>query len=348
MPGAGQTVSNPGSTWSGTVNAPYLDRLLKVHRPALAARVDEPHLAVVVHALAPLGAARRDGLPHDATRRPPEPERVVGRVDPVVEAQDEAALLVLHVAVAAAPDPREEHLPLVGDAVAVRVRVQDEVVRVRLVDEDPLVERQEHPRQQQVIDEDRVPVEHAVVLRALVHAHAADRIELAGGIGVAHERPHLGDVHPPVGVEGQRGRTDHVRVVQHELDAVAGRQDEVLRLFFRRQRHDRRLRAVVGVFVRGIRGHLAAGAADDGTAAAGLHHATPAPAAAAASGRLAPRRRVLRRFLGQRARTEPDREQPRDSDGKAETFRTGRSSHSGPSAPSCYTATTRAANGAAY
>src|SRR5204863_6130927 len=98
-----------------------MDRELEIHRAALTARVDEPRLAVVVGAQAPLAAVGPGGLALEAARRPADAERVVGRVDPVVEVPHQARLLVLDVRVAALADAGEDHLALVGDAVAVGV-----------------------------------------------------------------------------------------------------------------------------------------------------------------------------------------------------------------------------------
>ena len=62
----------------------------------------------------------------------------------------------------AAADAAEKHLPLVRDPIAVGVGQQHEIVGVGFVDQDALVERQDHARQQQTIREDCVPIELAV------------------------------------------------------------------------------------------------------------------------------------------------------------------------------------------
>ena len=94
----------------------------------------EPHLAVVVHGHAPLAAVRAGGLAQHAARRPLQPHRIDGAVDPVVEAPGEAALLVLDVHHPA--HAGGEQLFLVGDVVVVGVGVLPDLVGVRFLGED--------------------------------------------------------------------------------------------------------------------------------------------------------------------------------------------------------------------
>ena len=77
------------------------DRRLEIDRALFTASVDEPRLAVIVLRQSPLPAVGSGGFLQDAGRRPSDPERVVGAVDPVVHRPDEAALLVLEVPLAA-------------------------------------------------------------------------------------------------------------------------------------------------------------------------------------------------------------------------------------------------------
>jgi hypothetical protein len=222
-----------------------LDRNLEVGGPALAGRIHQPDLPVVVHRHAPFGAGRARGLAQDAGRRPPETERVVRAVDPVVERPDEAALRLLHVPAPARADTGVEDLAPVGDAVAVRVHQQDDVIRVRLVGDDALVERQDHAREEQVVGEDGVAIVDAVFLRALVHADAACRFVLPAGVDVEHIAAELGDVEPAVSVERHHCRADDRRIRKHQFQSIPRRKDEAFRLLFRRERKDRRLRTVV-------------------------------------------------------------------------------------------------------
>src|SRR6185503_3377830 len=107
---------------------------------ALAGRVDQPYLAVVIHRHAPLGARGARGLTDDASRGPAETEGVVGAVDPVVQRPDESALRLLHVAAPTRAHARVERLALVRDAVTIGIRQPQHIVGVRLVREDVLVE----------------------------------------------------------------------------------------------------------------------------------------------------------------------------------------------------------------
>ena len=70
---------------------------------------------------------------------------------------------------------------------------------------------------------------------------AADRVELAGRVGVLHVAAQLQHEHPAVAVEGDLRRLLDVRVGQHRLDLEAGRQPEALLLLFGRQGLHRRL-----------------------------------------------------------------------------------------------------------
>ena len=136
---------------------PVLNRNLEIGGAALAGRIHQPDLAVVIHRHAPLGTGRARGFADDASRRPAEAEGVVGAVDPVVQRPDEPALRLLHVAAPARAHARVEHLAPVRDAVAVGIRQPQHIVGVRLVGEDVLVERQ-IMRETTVVGEDGVPV----------------------------------------------------------------------------------------------------------------------------------------------------------------------------------------------
>ena len=56
-------------------------------------------------------------------------------------------------------------------------------------------------REDELVDEDAVLLVHAVVVTILVHRDAADRIELAGGVGVLHVAANLEHEHAAVAVE---------------------------------------------------------------------------------------------------------------------------------------------------
>ena len=68
----------------------------------------------------------------------------------------------------------------------------------------------------------------AVAVLVLVHRDAADRIELAGRVGVLHVAAQLEHEHAAVAVEGDLRRLLDVRIGQHRLELEAGRQPEPL------------------------------------------------------------------------------------------------------------------------
>ena len=231
----------------GDSEGAVMDGHLEVDRSAFASGAHEPHLPVVVLHEPPLAVVRSGRLPDDPGRRPPEAERVVGAVNPVVEPPHEPALLVLQVAVAADPDAAVEHFALVRDAVAVGIGQLDHVVRRGFVGEDAVVvERQDRAREHQLVGEDGVLVVGAVAVGVFPPADAAFRLALARALDVGHVGDELGDVHAPVAVElDHRGCVD-IGIGQHQLHAVARRQHERLRLFLGGLRGDRRLGRKVG------------------------------------------------------------------------------------------------------
>ena len=228
-----------------------VDGVLEVHRPAFAAGVHEPRFPVVVRGQAPLAAVRPGWLAQEAGRRPADAERVVGRVDPVVHVPEQARFLVLDVGVAALADAGEDDLALVGNAVAVGVAPLHQIVGVGFArQDDAVLERQDHARRDEAIDEDCALVVAAVTLGALPSADPADRLVLAAGVGVHHVADHLADIHASVAIELDERRADHVRLGGDELHPIAGRQHEARRLLRRRSRTIWRLRREVGRVAR--------------------------------------------------------------------------------------------------
>ena len=136
-----------------------------------------------------------------------------------------------------------EQLLLVGDAVVVGVGELPHLVGVRLHRQHRVgAERHDEAREDQLVDEDAVRLVLAVVVAVLVHRDAADRIELAGGVGVLHVAAQLEHEHPAVAVEGDlRGLLD-VGIGEHRLQLEAR---AAARIFLasssRRQHRDRRL-----------------------------------------------------------------------------------------------------------
>ncbi len=198
----------------------------------------EHHLAVVVLRDAPLAAVRAGRLTQDAVRRPPDPHRVDGAVDPIVHAPDEAGFLVLDVEQAA--EPGGEELFLVRDAVAVGVGVFPNLVGVRFLGENRvLAERCHEAGEHELVDEDVVRFVDAVAVLVLVHRDAADRIQLAGRVGVLHVAANLEDEHPAVAVEGDLRRLEDVGFGEDRFELESRRQPQPLRLVSRREHRDR-------------------------------------------------------------------------------------------------------------
>ena len=153
---------------------------------------------------------------------------------------------MLDVPVAADADAGIEDIPLVGHAVVVGIAVPDDVVRVRFVGENAVVvEREDHPREQHVIDEHGMPVVDAVSLGAFPTADPARRLVLTRRIGVAHVAPELRHVHAAVAVPlDDRGVVD-IGIRGDELEAIPGGKQKRSRLLARAASRDRRLRREV-------------------------------------------------------------------------------------------------------
>ena len=98
----------------------------------------------------------------------------------------------------------EKEFSLIRNAISVDIPIRVEIGRVALADDDAIVERQDDPRQEQVIHEDTVPVHPAVAVGVFVQRDTTGPVELAGRVHILHVSPELGDVHPAVAVK------DHV------------------------------------------------------------------------------------------------------------------------------------------
>jgi len=149
------------------------------------------------------------------------------------------------LAVAIQSDARVKDRALVGHPIAIRVLEADDVVRIGLIGEHALVERQQHARQDQFVLEDPVDVVVAITLAALVHTDDVFRCMLIRAIRVGHVRAHLSDVHPAVAVPCHCDRIDDVRLGHHQFQAIARRKDDPFGLFLRCTRRHGWLRAVV-------------------------------------------------------------------------------------------------------
>ena len=234
------------------------NRGLEMPQAFFATGVRPPDLALVVLSEAPLAAAVRDGfLEGFLGAVPAQAVRVIRLVHPVIHRPDQAALLVLEVAVlGTAHEPR---LLGVGDAVAIGVAVDEDIKGVGLVDEHAVVERQDHARQDHLVAEEDVLVELAIALGALVTRDDADRVVLILSVDVLHVRAQLGDVHATVAIEGQvRRLAQAVALAEHELETITFGELDGLQFFFRRQRLDGRLRGeigLIGLLVGGVGSH---------------------------------------------------------------------------------------------
>ena len=179
-------------------------------------------------------------------RRPARAKRVVGAVHPVVQRPGQERFLALDVAEPAVAGV--EQLLLVRDAVAIGVGVLPQLVGVRLLGQDDArPERRDEPREHEVVDEHGVLVVDAVVVAVDVHRDPADRVELSGHVEIEHVAAILDDEHPAVAVERDRGGLLNDRIGQHELEAIPRLQDELLELFLRRARTERRLLGPIDV-----------------------------------------------------------------------------------------------------
>jgi hypothetical protein len=143
-----------------------------------------------------------------------------------------------------------EELLLVGHPVVVRVGELPHLVRVRLHRQHAVgAEGHDETREDELVDEDGVALVDAVVVRVLVARDAADRVELARGVGVLHVAAQLEHEHAAVAIERDRAGLFDVRFGEDRRDAVAGLENELLLLFCGGERKDGGLLHEVGVGV---------------------------------------------------------------------------------------------------
>ena len=117
---------------------------------------------------------------------------------------------------------------------------------MRLVDQDAVVvEREDHPREHHVIDEDGVLVVLAVSFGALPTADAVRGLVFARRIGVPHVAAKLREIHAAVAVPLDHRRIVDLGIRRNQLESIARRKQEALCLFLGRPRLDRRLRGEV-------------------------------------------------------------------------------------------------------
>jgi len=153
--------------------------------------------------------------------------------------------------IAALPAAFHDEYLRVRHAVAVRVAVNVQILRVCFTDQQSVRQRQNHARQHELVDEHGVLVELAVALGGIMHRHAAQRRVLVLPVDLLHVGPHLGHEQPAVPVERAHDRLLDVRVGQHRFEPVAFGQLERLQLVLDAEKRSRPRRRERGRLVGG-------------------------------------------------------------------------------------------------
>ena len=217
---------------------------MEIERTFLAARVHHPELAFIVLRRAPLAAIAGNVLLDELAVLPAQAVVVHRSVDPVVQRPRHAAGLMLKIA--AARSALIHGLLFIAHAIAVRVFVEIDVVRVGLADQHAIGEWQQQARQLQLVRKDAMHVVLAIALARPVHGHAARAHQFVRAIDVLHVAAHLRDVEPAIAIKSDANRLRDVRLAQDQLHAIPRRQLEGLLLLRRRESLHRRLRREVG------------------------------------------------------------------------------------------------------
>jgi len=108
--------------------------------------------------------------------------------------------------------PLEHQLLFIRRAGIVCVTVGINIGVVGHADQNAIIQRQNHARQDEVVDEHRVPIVMPVAVRALPHGDAADRVFFVMGVQIEHVAAHLGNIHAAVPVPGETYRRNQVRL----------------------------------------------------------------------------------------------------------------------------------------
>ena len=169
---------------------------------------------------APLAGAVGEVFGLDVVAGPAVAFACVGGVHPVVDIPVESRGLVLEVAAAVAAFVDEDFL--IGDAIAVGVAVGVEVEGVGLADEDAVVERLDHPREDELVDEDGAGLVGAVVVGVFEEDDTGGGIVLVFAVDVLHVGVHLGDVEVAVAVPGDSDGFRDEGFGGGDLEVVAG------------------------------------------------------------------------------------------------------------------------------
>ena len=142
---------------------------------------------------------------------------VIGVVDPVVDAPEQAVRAVLGIAPGIAVIVANQ-LARVCAQVARCVPRQPEVGWSS--HENAVLEHLHRARQHQAVHEDGGLVHPPVMIRILEYHDAPSRTVLTRALKVGHEAAHLDDVHPAVGIEVDRDGILHQWLGRHELEPV--------------------------------------------------------------------------------------------------------------------------------
>ena len=94
-------------------------------------------------------------------------------------------------------------------------------VSVGDVDQHAIIKRQDHARDEEVIEIDAVLVEHAIALGALVQRDATLRLVLASAVDVLHVGAHFHDIHPTIAIKGEGHRLHDRRLAHDEFQGIA-------------------------------------------------------------------------------------------------------------------------------
>ena len=112
------------------------NRLLKIQRPALAARIHEPRFSEIVLTDSPLSAIGAGGFLDHIRASGAETIGVVSRIHPVIQGEQQSIGLMFQISTARATG--EPQRLLIRHAIAVRVAIQIDIARIRFTDQDPI------------------------------------------------------------------------------------------------------------------------------------------------------------------------------------------------------------------
>ena len=111
-------------------------------------------------------------------------------------------------------------------------------IRVGQADQDAVIKWQDHPRQEQVVQIERVLIEDAITFRALMAGDAALRLQFTFAVNVLHISEELGDIHAAIAIENAQHRLLDLGFAQDEFQLVAIRKLNGLQLLLRGKHGD--------------------------------------------------------------------------------------------------------------